>query len=342
MVRIYFSPIEPGREVMPLAQACARESERTKDLLFERRFENLFKAAPHLWQAGTFEEAQLAVYSHSYSAGSETDALAVRARDAGLPCLFFSTSDVHTPCSPPFGTVYRSAIFLSKRTPHERAMPPICEDMLLYRDGRPQPRTRGPKPVVGFCGYVLPEWKTFLQALLGRADKAQGHLIRRVALRVLTRSQLIGTNLLVRNSYWGGAVRHGKDPRLVANVREEFVRNMFECDYVLCARGAGNFSYRFYEALSAGRIPLLIDTDCALPFSDRINWRRHCVFVDAANISDAPKILSDFHSSLSDAQFAALQEANRLLWEQYLNPLSFLRIAVDDAIRGGVPAGPFG
>jgi hypothetical protein len=108
---------------------------------------------------------------------------------------------------------------------------------------------------------------------------------------------------------------------------------MLNTDYMLCIRGAGNFSIRFYEALSAGRIPLLINTRCALPFDDRIDWRRHCVIVEERDLSRAATILADFHASLSFEQFRKLQAENRRLWEEWLEPLSFLQHAVAEALE---------
>jgi hypothetical protein len=336
MIPIYFSPLPPGREAVPLAQACGIG--RLEDVIFQRRFEDLYREAPALWRPAPIDEARLVVHSHGYHGAPGADALAEQARHAGLPCLFFDTSDDHTPASPPHGLVYRSPIFRSRMTAAERAMPPICEDLLLYRGNQLQTRARGNTPVVGFCGYLLPRWKTALQGLRGQRDKAVGHRVRRAALGALSRSDRVTTNFLVRDSYWGGAVRHGKDPALVARVREEFVGNMFESDYILCARGAGNFSYRFYETLSAGRIPLLIDTDCALPFSDRIDWRKHAVFVPEDRIGEAPRILAEFHDHLSERAFVDLQESNRRLWTESLNPLSFLKIVVDEAVASPRPA----
>jgi hypothetical protein len=53
---------------------------------------------------------------------------------------------------------------------------------------------------------------------------------------------------------------------------KEFQDNIKNSHFTLCNRGAGNFSMRFYETLSAGRIPLILDTDLVLPYEDKINW----------------------------------------------------------------------
>jgi hypothetical protein len=36
-------------------------------------------------------------------------------------------------------------------------------------------------------------------------------------------------------------------------------------DYILCPRGAGNTSIRFFESLSAGRTPILVDSGGSFP-----------------------------------------------------------------------------
>ena len=41
--------------------------------------------------------------------------------------------------------------------------------------------------------------------------------------------------------------------------------------FTFCYRGAGNFSYRFYETLMMGRIPILVNTDCVFPFEDKVD-----------------------------------------------------------------------
>jgi hypothetical protein len=337
-IRIYFSPLTPGCEGVPIAKACVPEW-RVREPVVARNFQVLFDAAPPLWRSTPFEEAQVAVCTDDNRDTPAAAELAERARRAGLPCLFFDTSDFHTPRHPAHGLAYRAAIIASQMTPAERAMPPVCGDLLSGRAGKAPPRELGPKPVVGFCGYLLPRWMTLAWHLRGQKDKAEGHRVRRLATDALRRSPLVTTNFIIRRSYMGGLVRAGGGtPEQAARVREEFVENTVGSDYVLCARGAGNFSFRFYETLSAGRIPLLIDTDCVLPFSDRIDWRRHCVFVPGDRIADAPKILADFHRSLSPAQFLELQAQNRELWDRYLNPVSFHRIVIEESVRSSAGA----
>ena len=53
---------------------------------------------------------------------------------------------------------------------------------------------------------------------------------------------------------------------------ERYLATMHACPFILCCRGAGNWSIRFYETLCAGRIPVLLDTDVVLPKEDKIDW----------------------------------------------------------------------
>lgn len=107
--------------------------------------------------------------------------------------------------------------------------------------------------------------------------------------------------------------------------REQFVRNLVESDYALCVRGAGNFSYRLYEALSCGRIPVFIDTDCVLPFEDAIDWRRLCVWVESTDIDTLDRKIVEFHDALDEAAFQQRQLECRRTWEEWRSPSGFHR-----------------
>ena len=83
-------------------------------------------------------------------------------------------------------------------------------------------------------------------------------------------------------------------------------------------RGAGNFSYRFYEALSFGRIPILIDTDTLLPLQTKIEWSEHIIILDN-NINS----ISQIKDKIENANISMVN--NRILWEKYFTPQGFAR-----------------
>jgi hypothetical protein len=99
---------------------------------------------------------------------------------------------------------------------------------------------------------------------------------------------------------------------------KEFYDNIQDSQYVVCVRGAGNFSVRFYETLAMGRIPVFIDTDCLLPHKDSINWKDHVVWVDYRDRNLVAQKVANFHHSLDKEAFENLQQSNRRLWEEKL------------------------
>lgn len=98
---------------------------------------------------------------------------------------------------------------------------------------------------------------------------------------------------------------------------------------MICIRGGGNFSVRFYEALAMGRIPILIDTDSSLPLSDVIQWKDHVVWVPYKDRNRVDTILIDFHNRLKKEEFEDLQLRNRKLWEDYLRYGSFFKKMIE-------------
>jgi hypothetical protein len=87
----------------------------------------------------------------------------------------------------------------------------------------------------------------------------------------------------------------------------------------------GNYSIRFYETLSCGRIPVFVNTDCVLPFEEWIDWKSYCVWVEAHEVARAAEKVAEFHDGLSDAEFRDRQRACRQLWLDWLSPLGFFK-----------------
>jgi hypothetical protein len=94
---------------------------------------------------------------------------------------------------------------------------------------------------------------------------------------------------------------------------------------VLCVRGVGNWSFRLYETLSLGRIPVFVDTHGVLPYDFLLEWRDYMVWIDRDEIGRIGERVAEFNERLSDADFVELQHACRRLWEEYLSPLGYFR-----------------
>ena len=72
-----------------------------------------------------------------------------------------------------------------------------------------------------------------------------------------------------------------------------------------------------------GRPPLFVDSDCAWPFEEKIDWSRLMVRVDESDIDRLPEALADFHSRFDDQSFREIQQDCRATWERYLTPNGF-------------------
>jgi hypothetical protein len=136
--------------------------------------------------------------------------------------------------------------------------------------------------------------------------------LRAEALRILEASPDIETDFIKRDRYLGSR-RAGREERM------EFLENLNDSPYALCVRGGGNFSFRFFEALCLGRIPILIDTETVLPFKGSIDWHRHAVIVPSDRLEAMPNLLQAFHRSQDAASFEKLQKENREIWLSFFS-----------------------
>lgn len=194
------------------------------------------------------------------------------------------------------------------------------------------------KPIIGFCGQTNPSKFNALKEMTKQTVRnVQSKLgLRRTELQKIIPTSYLRASLLAsleshkavddrfikRQKYRAGVTKNKK----THSTTKEFYRNIIESQYVLCARGAGNFSVRFYETLMMGRIPLYVHTDGFLPLSDVIDWRNHVVWVDYKDRHNISQILLDFHKQLDEPSLGALLKKNRKLWEDKLTLSGFFEL----------------
>jgi hypothetical protein len=140
-----------------------------------------------------------------------------------------------------------------------------------------------------------------------------------LALQELRKTSL-HQEILIRESYGGIS-------RLVSNSekkRDEYVNNIADSDFVLCPRGDSNASLRFYETLSAGRIPLIPDTKIKLPYLENLNLRDAMLIFDIFSQNLEIEIL-DFWSRLDSIKYQEIQERIRFIYNNYYKFDVFLK-----------------
>jgi hypothetical protein len=286
------------------------------------RFDRYAEEGSRLFELAPLESADVVVFPREWSPSLAEDVarVAAEARDAGKPTVVFAGGDDYAPV-PDATLALETSLYRSQRQPNEFALPAWSEDFVTAHLGGELPlRKRGPRPVVGFCG-LAPRRRGFLGRLRTHAAHAG---IRGRALQLLQAHGGVETNFVVRAQFLGGAVAGGSvDAAAMTRVRREYVQNMVDSDYVLCARGAGNFSYRLYETLSCGRIPVFVDTDCVLPLEFTADWRSHCVWIDAGELDSIGDRVAEFHEALGDDDFVELQRECRRFWKEYVAPEGF-------------------
>ena len=335
------------------------------------RYDLYMETGKQFFELVSLEEADVAVFPGGTGDWDNTRDSALRfgmaAKAAGKPAIIFFWDDSAEPIDIPNGMVFRTSLYKSVRRPGEFAMPAWNEDFVgNYWHGILPVRPKREKPVVGFCGrpgpisYRNKLWEALAQvrrAVLRRIGPAGTRLElmaaqvrmgpfkglhpsapRAQALLRLSRSSLVETNFIFKTGFFAGVplVDGKKDPKSAQQARQDFVENLLASDYVVCARGWGNYSYRLYETLGAGRIPVFINTDCVLPYENHLDWRRYCVWVEEDEISSIDQRIAEFHAKLSPDDFIALQQGCRKLWLEWLSPVGFfskLHLDVNDWIK---------
>lgn len=310
---------------------------------FTARYEQIGR---ELFALTDLDEADICVFPVEWKKIRDTpsrvaEARSFRAMTGSKPTVFFCATDDEKPVLVEDATVFRTSLLRSRQRPQEFALPGAHEDLLEYTDGALITQEKPEKPTVSFCGFVLyPErGRTPVARLKGRASelrrKADERLGRpsdrdvyargRAIDALLRQRTLVLPDITIRHSGGGG----GWTTKLRAAsadwdvVRAEYVRTIVDSHYVLCARGIGNWSYRLYETLCLGRIPVLVDTDIGLPYDFAIPWRDHVVWIDRRDIPNIGERIAEFHAKLSAPEFEALQHANRKLWCEWLSPEGF-------------------
>lgn len=100
----------------------------------------------------------------------------------------------------------------------------------------------------------------------------------------------------------------------------EYYKNIESNLYTLCICGGGNFSFRLAETFMMGRIPVLIDTDCLLPFENQIPYKKNTVYVtkeNSNNFKNIDELIQNYHNSHTEDELLRIQYENRQIWLNY-------------------------
>lgn len=321
------------------------------NLPWMNRYDNYKEIANDLFEMSSLEQADLVVmpddwrtvvgevwYAKPNRQAQELYLkLAQQAKEAHKPLVVFfgsdlSDQDIHIKNA----YVFRHSYYSSRPKKDNFIWPTFCEDLIeKYLDGNLPFREKQDKPTVGFCGLVKRNsWKSqiktlayYLYMLLNHGKLGyppiQGHILRSKIIGLLQASSLIKTNFIIRSEMVFLGKKDATDATKLLEPRLEFLQNLVNSDYVICCRGAGNFSNRLFETLCCGRIPIFVNTDSVLPYDFAIDWKQYCVWIEEAEIPHIAEKVFEFHQKLSPQDFKNLQAECRRFWKEWLSPEGF-------------------
>lgn len=189
-------------------------------------------------------------------------------------------------------TLFRTSFYKTLKQNNEYGLPSFSNDHFNFNFTM--------NISIGFCG-----------------DSSHG---RKKYLDMLNDSD-IQTNFIFRKGHFAPEI---SDKTIAI---KQYFKNIENNLFVFCYRGGGNFSYRFYETLMMGRIPILINTDCLIPFEKIIKTEQVGIFIDEQQIlNNKINLIKEIKNYIEKYKnkFINIQENNRKIWEKYLSPIGFL------------------
>ena len=189
--------------------------------------------------------------------------------------------------------LFRTSIYKSIKQHNEFLLPYIWES--FDEPFKELPKTI--KPIIGFCGNVKNN-SGYRQSCINRLES----------------EPKIKTNFIGRDGFWGGKP-NDKEFSL------EFKKNILDSHFTLSNRGKGNFSIRFYQVLSLGRIPALIDTDMVFPFEDEIDWDK--IIIKTKTEKALIKKITSWWETKSDTEIIEIEKKCKEVFDYYFETKSY-------------------
>jgi len=148
-------------------------------------------------------------------------------------------------------------------------------------------------------------------------------LFRKKVIDEVKKAKNLQTSLIERKIDFFILPKEEKDRQ-----RAEYIENIENNAYILAMRGDSNSCYTLFEVMSAGRIPVFIDTNKSLPELRGMKWEDFCVIVPSSEVHRIGDYIQAFHDKLSDDDFAEVCRKSRAAFEQLL-PHNFVLIMLE-------------
>lgn len=321
---------------------------KNRDKIFGR-----FIAASHYTEVDSIQDCDLAVYPNkaftpeTLAFDSSVFQAAMEAQKHQKPLIIDATSDSDVFLDIPSAHILRCGLYQSLKKSFETE----CPYWSNYRTKKGLDalsiNPKGIKPVVGFCGTtssigkLANLTKRFIPATFTRTVLSQGKLARRTdprltegmslqlreqAMKILAGDRRIVNLFDVTNSHQSYYVDDEANKIALENL---FITNTSRSDYVLCVRGSGNYSGRFYMALNAGRIPVVVDTDGVIPYEEELE----IIKVPINSLAKIGDLILEHFERTSEQELKDMKLRNRIAYHQFLSPERFLPRFVENCAQ---------
>jgi hypothetical protein len=324
MLKVYVAPVLPKVRVVPfLAERTQKDSRLFQDLP-EGSYNGIFDRVSNPHQADII--ALPHEYMHLEKRPEYLATYVELGRSLNKPLLISAYQDAPNSITVQHSRILRPSAYKSLLKKNEIIMPAYIEEVgSLYGT---EPMAKGEKPTVGFAGKagfktVRERARYYLRNyVLRTGPRREGVYFRRKALSTLENDSAIDMRVHVRQTYSA----HTKTIELSPEqARKEYIESIQNSLLTLAPRGDGNYSLRFYETLSLGRIPLLIDTDIPLPLEESIPYDDFILRVPWEDTTRINTAVTSFFTSHSDEEIRSMQIKARAAFEEYLYMPRFLK-----------------
>lgn len=102
--------------------------------------------------------------------------------------------------------------------------------------------------------------------------------------------------------------------------RAEYIRSLRESRLALCPESIhGVFPYRFFEAMSAARVPVLIGSEFVFPFADEIPYPEFILHIERRDAAGTGNIISNYLQQTPDEELIRRGRMGQEYWRRFLN-----------------------
>jgi hypothetical protein len=191
------------------------------------------------------------------------------------PLLISNTDDTSPSCNLQNTLEFRTFLH-PKESRYRKIIVPYPSKTMEFKI-----RSWNPVPTISFIGYVpklsFGSLTSKSMSFLHSPIKSSVYINRKIASKKLkSLEKYFKITCIKRDTF----TPLNTNPNYI-NHSAQYRKNLLESDYVLCPRGFANTSIRFYETLSSGATPILINSGSDLPkLGNEKFWESNIITVD--------------------------------------------------------------